>query len=156
MSPESRTRSRLRAWLVAGAALAALVLALRWAQRPPDGPVDPTWSRTPCARCGMLIGERAFAAQLHTPTGMLRFFDDAGCLLLYAAEHPDEEASAFFHHLYEERWIPASSAGFVRADATPMGYGLGAVDANERETISRAQALAEVQRIEASRPGALP
>jgi copper chaperone NosL len=136
------------------AALAALSLALLWAQSPPDGPIDPTWSRTPCARCGMLVGEPAFAAQLHSPAGDVRFFDDAGCLLLYAADRPSDEAAAWFHHLREDRWIPAERAGFVPAEGTPMGYGFGAVDADEAGAIPRAAALAETQRRESARAGA--
>lgn len=154
MTADLRKRGMLRSLLVFAAALAALAAALRWAQSPPDGPVDPTWSRTPCARCGMLVGEPAFAAQLHTPAGDVRSFDDAGCLLLYAAEHPAEEAAAWFHHLREERWVAAASAGFVPAEGTPMSYGLGAVDANEPGAISRDAALAAAQRREASRAGA--
>ena len=84
MSAESRARSRARPLLAAGVSLAAIALALYWAQRPPEGPVDPAWSRTPCSHCGMLVSERAFAAQLHTPAGEVRYFDDAGCLLLHA------------------------------------------------------------------------
>ena len=138
------------------AALIALLAALHWAQSPPDGPMDPTWSRTPCSRCGMLVGDPAFAAQLHTRAGDVRFFDDAGCLLLYAAEHPGDEAAAWFHHLRDARWIPADQTGFVPAEGTPMGYGLGAVDASEPGAISRAAALAEAQRKEAARAGASP
>ena len=154
MSADSRTRRWLRALPVLAGALAVLIglaAALRWAQTPPDGPTEPTWSRTPCARCGMLVGEPAFAAQLHTPAGDVRFFDDAGCLLLYAAERPGDEASSWFHHLREQRWIPALRAGFVPAGATPMSYGFGAVEADEPGAITRAAALAEVARREASR-----
>jgi hypothetical protein len=104
----------------------------------------------------MLVGDPAFAAQLQAPAGDVRFFDDAGCLLLYAAERPGDEASSWFHHLREERWIPAQRVGFVPADATPMSYGFGAVDADEPGAISRAAVLAEVQRREASRAGASP
>jgi len=153
MSADARTRIPFRSLVAGAAALAALALALRWAQGPPAGPVEPTWSRTPCARCGMLVGEPAFAAQLHTATGEVRFFDDAGCLLLYAADHPGDEVAAWFHHLREKRWIPASSVGFVPAEATPMAYGLGAVDASEPGAISRAAALEAARRREASRAG---
>lgn len=153
MGADRRAHSRLGPLLVAGALLAALVLALRWAQSPPVGPVEPSWSRTPCAHCGMLVGDPAHAAQLHTPAGEVRFFDDAGCLLLYAAEHPDEAGSAWFHHFREPRWIPEADAGFLAAEGTPMSYGLGAVDAGEPGARSRVDALADVQRLEAARRG---
>ncbi len=156
MPDDSRTRRWLRALPVLAGALAALltlVVALRWAQSPLDGPAEPTWSRTLCARCGMLVGEPAFAAQLHTPAGDVRFFDDAGCLLLYAAEHDSGEAPAYFHHLREERWIPGQSVGFVSAEGTPMSYGIGAVDADEAGAVSRTEALRDVRIREAERSG---
>jgi copper chaperone NosL len=156
MSAEPRRQRWHRTLVVFAAALAALAVALYWAQSPPDGPIEPTWSRTPCARCGMLVGEPAFAAQLHTHAGDVRFFDDAGCLLLYAAEHASEEAGVWFRHLREERWIPAERAGFVAAEATPMGYGLGAVEAGEPGAISRAAALGVAQIREDSRAGTAP
>jgi hypothetical protein len=159
MDRDSRTRHWLRALPALAAALAVLAglaIALRWAQRPPDGPVEPTWSRTPCARCGMLVGEPAFAAQLHTPAGDVRFFDDAGCLLLYAAERPADEAAAYFHHLREPRWIAATSVAFVPAEGSPMSYGFGAVDLGEPGAIARDAALRDVQRREAERAGAKP
>jgi copper chaperone NosL len=156
MTTDSRGRRWLRSLVFGAAALVALALALRWAQSPLEGPADPTWNRTPCARCGMLVGEPAFAAQLHTPAGDVRFFDDPGCLLLYAAEHPAEEAAAWFHHLREDRWVPAERAGFVPAEGTPMGYGLGAVDASEPGAIPRAAALVAAQRREAARVAVAP
>jgi copper chaperone NosL len=151
MGAEPQPRRWLRTLVFVASGLTALVVAFRFAQSPPDGPIDPTWSRTPCARCGMLVGEPAFAAQLHATSGDVRFFDDAGCLLLYAAEHPGDEAAVWFHHLREARWIPAARTGFVPAEGTPMGYGLGAVEASESGAISRSEALGQAQRREASR-----
>lgn len=153
MGADGAARTRLGPLLAAGALLAALALALRWAQSPPAGPVEPSWNRTPCAHCGMLVGDPAHAAQLHTPAGEVRFFDDAGCLLLYVSERPDEAGAAWFHHFREPRWIPAASAGFVAAESTPMSYGLGAVDAAEPGALSRGAALSEVQKLEATRRG---
>lgn len=150
---------RRRAWLpilIAVAALALLLAALRWAQAPPSGPVDPTWSRTACARCGMLVGEPGFAAQLHGPRGDVLHFDDPGCLLLWSAEHPGEEQRAWFHAAQRDEWLPADAAGFVPADPTPMGYGLAAVGAREPGALSREQALAAVRAREAQRAGARP
>lgn len=156
MSNDSPRARWLRSAVVALAAIGALAVALHWAQRPPEGPVEPDWSRTSCAHCGMMVGEPAFAAQLHTPAGDVRFFDDPGCLLLYAAEHPGDEASAWFHHLRDARWIPANLARFAPASPTPMGYGLGAVDGSEPGAIPRAEALEAAQHHGATGLGASP
>ncbi len=155
--PAEPTRARwLRSALVAAVAVGALAVALRWAQAPPDGPLEPEWNRTPCAHCGMLVGEPAFAAQLHTPAGDVRYFDDPGCLLLFAAAHPADEARSWFHHLREPRWIPAPQARFVSVSPTPMGYGLGAVGEDEAGAITRAEALAAAQHRGAAGAGAVP
>jgi copper chaperone NosL len=125
-------------------ALAAAVLACA----PGDAPQPIAWDREPCAHCRMLIGDPAFAAQLVTADGVVASFDDPGCLL---SAEPDLAAAraVWFHHLREDRWIPADRVGFVRVPRTPMGFGLGAVDASEPGALSLAQAR---QAVAAARP----
>jgi hypothetical protein len=108
-------------WLVFG--------ALREAGRLPDGPVPIVFDRAACAHCRMLIGEAAFAAQLQSQDGRVFDFDDPGCLLRFEAERQPAVHARWFHHLREERWLPGDAVAFVAARPTPMGYGLGAVDA---------------------------
>ena len=95
---------------------------------PPEGPVDVLWDRTPCARCLMLVGEPSFAAQLHTTAGDVLDFDDPGCLLLFLDESAPEVSQMYFRHHTEDRWLAGDSVAFVHAEATPMGYQLGASD----------------------------
>jgi len=116
-------RRRLVIGALAGAAFA---LALWRLAAPPAGPVEPAWDRVPCTRCRMLVSDRRFAAQLHTASGTVLFFDDPGCLLLHRAESSEPEARAWFHDAAGERWLSDREVGFVRADETPMGYGLAA------------------------------
>jgi hypothetical protein len=40
-------------------------------------------------------------------------------------------AGTWFHHLREDRWLSAGETVFVRVEQSPMGYGLGAVPADE-------------------------
>jgi hypothetical protein len=75
----------------------------------------------------MLLSDPAFAAQLHSASGEVLFFDDPGCLLLYRADAPDPPARAWFHDSKSERWLSDAEVGFVPADETPMGHGLAAV-----------------------------
>jgi hypothetical protein len=144
-------------WLLgAGAALlvaAGLFAALRWAQAPPEGPAPVAYDRASCTRCRMLIGEPAFAAQIQWSSGDVSLFDDPGCLLLYLDEHPGEVRALWFHHVREDRWIPGDRVAFAPASPTPMGYGLGAVDAGTPGALSRAEALARAREREASRQG---
>lgn len=110
---------------IVGGAVAYSVMA---SAKLPDGPVDIVWDKAACAACGMHVGEPPFAAQLTTKDGHTHAFDDPGCLFLYVDEsHPDVHAIWFRHHR-EDRWIARDSVAFVPAEATPMGFGLGAVD----------------------------
>jgi hypothetical protein len=77
----------------------------------------------------MLIGEAAFAAQLQAQDGQVFDFDDPGCLLRFEAEREPAVHARWFHHLREERWLSGDEAAFVDVKPTPMGYGLGAVEA---------------------------
>jgi copper chaperone NosL len=124
------------------AVVAALALAVTWAGRPPTGPVEVPWDAAACAHCRMLVGDPAFAAQLHTEAGEVRFFDDPGCLLLHLHEARPAVHGAWVHHLREDRWIALDEARFVEVERTPMGYGYGAVgpEAGEGRTAEEVQA----------------
>lgn len=129
-----RFRDPLKPALFAAALLGAG--ALGWfvmhAQAPPDGPVPVVWGKQACAHCRMHVSEPAFAAQLHEKNGEVLHFDDPGCLFALLDEGRGREPHAlWFHHLREDRWLSAKDAAFVPVDQTPMGFGLGAVSADE-------------------------
>jgi hypothetical protein len=131
--------------LVALLAVGGLGLALTWTERLPEGPVPVAWDREACAHCRMHVGEPAFAAQLQLEDGRVLNFDDPGCLLRYEAERRPRVHASWFHHLREDRWIPGTWVAFVAASPTPMGYGLGAVEAGVPGARSPAEALAGLQ-----------
>jgi hypothetical protein len=117
------------AWAIALAAV--MVAAAVGCTRPPDGPVEPHWDHTRCARCGMLVSEPRFAAQVQRADGTVLHYDDPGCLL--AHEGPERGALAeahavWFHHAETPRWVPLADVGFVPAENTPMDFGLAAVE----------------------------
>jgi hypothetical protein len=91
----------------------------------------------------MLISDPAFAAQLATQDGEIASFDDPGCALAAAAQRGGVRA-LWFHHLREERWIPGERVAFLRVPRSPMGYGLGAVEAGEPGALTLAEARALV------------
>jgi hypothetical protein len=91
----------------------------------------------------MLISDPAFAAQLESAEGEVASFDDPGCLLAALEGQPDPRAF-WFHHSREERWIAGDQVAFVRVPRTPMGYGLGAVQAGEPGALSLEEARALV------------
>lgn len=118
--------------LVLGGVVAALVVAVVVSGRPPDGPVAADWDGTRCARCGMLVSEPAFAAQLHLKDGSVLHFDDPGCLLLELEEvEPGRRHAVWLHHVEHDEWLRLDQAAFTEVPHSPMGYGLGAVAAGE-------------------------
>jgi copper chaperone NosL len=127
------------------AALAAAALLL--ACGPAQGPVPIVWDAEACAHCRMLISEPAFAAQLVAEDGSVESFDDPGCLLALLSER--RPRAVWFHHLREERWIPGERVAFVPVPRTPMGYGLGAVDAGSEGALGLEAARARIAAREA-------
>jgi copper chaperone NosL len=121
----AEARRKAPALLIGGLVAAALAGTFVLAQRAPRGPVSVAWDQVACARCRMLVSDPRFAAQLHTRSDDVLFFDDPGCLLLWDHEHPQRARAVYFHHLDEERWVEGDAAVFVPASPTPMGYGLG-------------------------------
>jgi hypothetical protein len=94
----------------------------------------------------MLIGERGFAAQVIDTDGRALSFDDPGCLLAWTARHAAPPRAVWFHHLRDDRWLRGDDVAFVRVDRSPMGYGLGAVEAGATGAITLAAARGEVAR----------
>ena len=75
-----------------------------------------------------------------TKDGRVHAFDDPGCLFVFLGEQQPDVHTIFFRHHRENRWIPRDRVGFVPAEKTPMGFGLAAVDATERDAIDFDQA----------------
>ena len=83
-----------------------------------------------CARCGMIIDDVRFAAAWSGPGRVETHFDDIGCALMEAAEHPPATGARCFVHDYEsEQWLDAPGAAFVLSPAirSPMAYGVAAL-----------------------------
>lgn len=103
------------------AAVASLAWALACAKL--DQPSDPVWGKEPCADCSMLVSERRFSAQL-VHDGERRYFDDVGCMVLWAEKHGGLPAHAWVHDGTSGPWAPARAARFAEGARTPMDYGL--------------------------------
>lgn len=133
--------------VVVPAVLAILIAAVgvvAWqvlaGQRLPDGPVPVAWGKEACAHCHMHVSEEGFAVQAQTTAGLVLNFDDPGCFFAYLDDqHPDLHA-VWFHHSRDDRWLGQDHVGFVTVGATPMDFGLGAVDASEPGAMTLEQA----------------
>lgn len=112
------------------AVVAAVSYSVSAAHELPTGPVDVAWDKSPCAACGMHVGEPPFAAQLTTTDGNTLVFDDPGCLFAHLHEHDLDVHSMFFRHVEQNRWITRDAVAFVPREQTPMGFGFAAIDAS--------------------------
>lgn len=132
---ESRSlSSRVLPGIVLLLVVGVVTYVVAWRSDPPTGPADLVWDKTACAECRMHIGEPAFAAQMRLASGAVVAFDDPGCLFEHLDELQQETVTGtWFHHLRDDRWVSADDVSFVTVAPTPMGYGLGAVAAGERD-----------------------
>ncbi|MFB6371941.1 MAG: hypothetical protein ABEN55_02215, partial [Bradymonadaceae bacterium] len=88
--------------------IAGIVAGVSYLEQPTDGVQPVVWGEATCAHC-----------QMH---------DDPGCLFEWVAENAPSIKNAYFRHYRRESWLDYRQVGFVEVDeATPMGYGLGAV-----------------------------
>jgi len=140
----SQVVSRALPVVLLGVVLAVATGAVAWSVtasgKLPEGPVDVVWDKAPCAACSMHVGEPPFAAQLTTTGGDTHVFDDPGCLFLFVDKNELDIHSMYFRHLYEDRWIERDAVAFELREQTPMGFGIGAVDAGTADAISFEQA----------------
>lgn len=116
-----------------GLAALALVLASACVDGR-DGPEAIKWDRDACTECAMVISDPAFAAELRSPRGELRKFDDVGCAVQWLNKQPwaNEAAAAFWVARNRDgQWIDARGARYLSGKTSPMGYGFAALDPGE-------------------------
>lgn len=90
-------------------------------------PVEPVWGKVPCASCGMIVGDRRFAAQLLTERGDRHFYDDPGCLVHHLDDRKPAVAGMWVREAAGARWLSARAARYAKASAhTPMDFGFEA------------------------------
>jgi nitrous oxide reductase accessory protein NosL len=114
-----------------------------------DGPPAIELDRTTCSRCGMLVSETIFAAASRDQHGVVRVFDDIGCLRKAHDPATAKSTTFWFHDARDGSWIEGRQASFVAAPSlqTPMGGGLLAF---RDRTTAEAEAAARHGRIAAS------
>jgi hypothetical protein len=121
--------------LVLGSGGYWVVQSVRTAQNPERKPKEPVWGKDECAHCQMHVTEAPFAAQAQLQHGETVFFDDPGCYFRWLRDG-GKPVAVWFRHSREETWLHEDETAFVRADATPMGFGLAAVREGEPGAMS--------------------
>lgn len=88
-----------------------------------DEPVDPVWSKEPCAHCRMLVTDKRFAAQLVTAEGDRHYFDDVGCMVLWIDTRKVTPKRSWARDAQTGQWLDARAARYASGVRTPMDYG---------------------------------
>lgn len=126
------TRRRFLAIIGATGALAAtggaIVALLPSEDADKKGPPALKVGDDACARCGMLIGDLRYAAGWRDDSGAAAVFDDIGCMVVEAREHPPASAAFWVHDFHTEAWIEAETASYTISTGikSPMAYGIAA------------------------------
>ncbi|HEY6033761.1 MAG TPA: hypothetical protein VIV58_05860 [Kofleriaceae bacterium] len=127
-----------------------LLFAIIACGRVGNGPVPIAYDKEACAHCHMLIGDPRYAAQLVDDGGDVLDFDDPGCLLRYLVTAHPRVRAIWFRDARADRWLSAEDARFVADPATPMGWGLAAVDPGTAGAQTLEQATAKIARADRS------
>ncbi len=101
----------------------------------PEGMVEVKWDRDTCERCGMVLSDRRFAAQLRGGPKDASFkFDDIGCAVFWLKAQPwgGDAATRIWVTDVASRgdgvqWLDARRAQYAGGRTSPMGYNFGAV-----------------------------
>lgn len=88
--------------------------------------LEPAWGKQACAHCAMVLSDKRFGAQLVASDGERYFFDDVGCMVLYAEQHGLTSARAWVRDAGTGRWVDAQRARYVAGAASPMDFGFEA------------------------------
>lgn len=112
-------------------------------------PAEPVWGKEPCAHCMMLLSEKAPAAQMLLEGGQRKYFDDVGCMVLFA-DHERATPRASWVHA-GEGWKAASEARYAKA-RTPMDFGFVAAS----DGLTFEQMSGEVRRTAMTRGEVMP
>lgn len=105
----------------------------------PEGMTEIRWDRTTCQRCGMVISDSRFAAEIvGGPNNTAFIFDDVGCLVFWlrdkAAQYPwlNDAATRLWVADSDSpgrdkvRWFDPRQVHYA-AKSSPMAYNFGAV-----------------------------
>ena len=113
---------------------------------PLTGPAEIKWDRDTCARCSMVISERAYAAQIRDPMKKVHKFDDFGCAVFWKEHQTFGDAESEFWVVDSRAepaastWLDARQAAFAAGKRTPMGYGFAAVAGGTADAVPFAEA----------------
>ena len=140
-----RNRTMIGANLLLILMTGLLVVLMGRLRTPQNGAAEVAWNRELCAQCGMVVGDRHFAAQLQTRDGRTLNFDDPGCLMSFLQQRHPAVRAIYVRNARADNWLPEAGAAFVRVPQSPSGFGLAAVTKDTPGALSWAEATRIVQ-----------
>lgn len=140
-----RNRRRIFASFVVTMMTILLVVLMGRLRTPRNEAEAVAWNREICAQCGMVVGDRNFAAQLRTRDGLTLNFDDPGCLMSFLQQRHPAVQAIYVRNAHADNWLPEAEAAFIRVPQSPSGYDLAAVARNTPGALSWAEAMRIVQ-----------
>ncbi len=83
-----------------------------------------------CPQCNMFLVGKKYTAETITSEGKTHFFDDVGCMVLWAEENlkGDKNLVSWVYTLDSHKWVKSNKAFYSINDGTPMHYGFGAYE----------------------------
>ncbi len=134
----------MRKWLL----LFILPLMLVGCNEPETGPGEIHFGRDICERCGMIITDPRYAAQIREPEGKLHKFDDIGDAVTWLNAKPwamDPKTEIWvMDNGTGTKWIEARSAHFIPGLMSPMAFGFGAYEEAKENSMSFESMLKKV------------
>jgi nitrous oxide reductase accessory protein NosL len=107
------------------------------------------WDRDMCARCVMVVSDRANTTQVRNPqNGKTYMFDDIGCMVLWFRDHKQkwrDKAIIWITDVETHKWIDARRAFYDTENITPMAYGFSAH--KNRENIAKGQEVIDFDEV---------
>ena len=87
--------------------------------------------------CGMVINDLTYASQVIAPDGKTWFFHDHGDFVHWLKDKSFKDKAVIWVRTVDtQKYIKAQDAFYSVNDITPMGYGFGAYEKNQKGFIS--------------------
>ena len=99
-------------------------------------PIEMELNRYQDSDCGMVIEDLHYASQVIAQNGKTWFFHDHGGFIHWLEDKKFKDSVKIWVMSRDtKKWIDATAAFFSQTDVTPMGYGFGAYEKNDKDYI---------------------
>lgn len=86
--------------------------AAGWAAQLAEAPPEVQYGRDRCVECAKVLRDVKLGAAVSDGKGVLRLFDDTGCMARYLRHNPLRPAKVWVKDFYSRRWVDGYRARF--------------------------------------------